>query len=105
MTTKEATKAKKETAKIETTEEKKSVEKKPPEKKPSKTAKAVEYMIEVIQSKEVTRKALAEMTQEEFPELAKSTITTILSDGKNPKYNRYFPTLLTTDENQILKFL
>lgn len=86
------------------TEATEKIEKKPVAIKPCKSQKAVEYMMEVIQSQEVTRKALVEMTTAKFPELAKSTITTILSDGKNPKYNRYFPTLLTADENQILKF-
>lgn len=69
----------------------------------SASQRAIAFMTECIDEGGWTRAELVEATIEEVPDLAPSTIATLISDGKNPKYNR-FNALLTEDEGGIISF-
>lgn len=47
------------------------------------------FLGELIEKGKMTQKELQEAGWKEFPALAKSTITTVLVDSKNPKYSRF----------------
>ena len=78
---------------------------KPKKKGKSATQACRDFLEKTITAKKgkYTRKELTELAVEEFPDVAKSTIQTILTDGKNPKYNK-FPKLLVEDEDGKVKF-
>jgi hypothetical protein len=47
------------------------------------------FLGDLIEKGKMTQKQLQEEGWKEFPALAKSTITTVLVDSKNPKYSRF----------------
>jgi hypothetical protein len=69
----------------------------------SRTSEYLDFLTNRIKKGKHTRIELTDMTLSEFPEANKSSIQTLLSDGKNPKYNK-FETLLVEDDNKIISF-
>jgi len=69
-----------------------------------KTAAERKARIEALISEgTLNRIQITETILYEYPGIAKSTIATALTDGKNPKYNR-FRALIVEDENGVLSF-
>ena len=64
----------------------------------------IEFMSELIAKGKYTKQEIVDKTMEKFPESAVSTVRTLISDGKNIKYNK-FPKLLTTDEKGHIIFV
>lgn len=77
--------------------------KKTTEKKASKPNERREFITSLLQTKKYTQTEIIEKTLSKFPQYAKSTITTELCDGKNPKYNK-FPKLVVTEKDGITCF-
>ena len=63
----------------------------------------VSVLTPLIEEAKYTKKELVIVAVELLPHLSVSTIQTILTDAKNPKYNK-FEKLVVIDENGILKF-
>jgi hypothetical protein len=61
------------------------------------------FLGSLISEGKYSQKELKAKGWEKFPEVAKSTIETVLVDSKNPKYNR-FPSLVVKGEDGILRF-
>lgn len=61
------------------------------------------FLGNLLEEGKMTQKELKQAGWAKFPEVAKSTIETVLVDSKNPKYNR-FPKLVVKDEKGILSF-
>jgi hypothetical protein len=61
------------------------------------------FLSKLLEEGKFTQKELSALAVKEFPTVAKSTIETVLVDGKNPKYNR-FPKLVVKDDKGLLKF-
>ena len=61
------------------------------------------FFQKLIEEGKYTQKELVEMAMTEFPHLSKSTFQTVLTDCRNPKYNK-LPKLVLRDENGILYF-
>lgn len=60
------------------------------ETKKAKTRPAyLTFLGDLIEKGKMTQKELQDAGWKEFPSLAKSTITTVLVDSKNPKYSRF----------------
>ncbi|MBT9139179.1 MAG: hypothetical protein DDT31_01760 [Syntrophomonadaceae bacterium] len=78
------------------------------ETKPAKIKNSAQtirgYVYSLIQKGEYSKKEIESMAFEKFPDLKKSTLSTLLSDGKNPKYNR-FPTLIKTNDKGVFECL
>jgi hypothetical protein len=72
-----------------------------------KVAKAkpayITFLAALIAEGKYTQKELKAKGWEKFPEVAKSTIETVLVDSKNPKYNR-FPKLVVKSDKGLLAF-
>lgn len=83
----------------------KVVEESPKPVKPdSPTKRLISYLSELIEAGKYTRKDLIQMGVEKIPELKPISIATILTDSKNPKYNK-FPMLVHEKEGGILGFV
>jgi len=67
------------------------------------TAERVEYMTAFIKEAKYSKKELLEMMCKKFPQVTKAANQTILTDGKNPKYNK-FEKLIVQDDNGIMSF-
>jgi len=82
-----------------------------PEKKAGKPAKVIRgsgaerraLEEELIKKGKYTKTEIIEKTVAKFPEISASTVRTELTDGKNPKYNKW-PTLVKESEKGILSF-
>lgn len=48
-----------------------------------------EFMNELIETGSFTKKEIIEKTREKFPAVTSITVATNISDGKNPKYNKF----------------
>lgn len=70
---------------------------------PKKRTGLSNYLKELIQEGKFTQKEIMTKGREKFPSLAPSTISTLLCDSKNPKYNK-FDKLVVLDEKGIMKF-
>lgn len=57
----------------------------------------------LIETGTMNQKEIATKAKEQFPQLAPSTISTLLTDSKNPKYNK-FDKLVVLDEKGNLTF-
>lgn len=86
------------------------IPKNPTAKLPNKTVslprqgnKVVSFLSALIEEGKMTQKEICVRAQELFPDLKPSTISTLLSDSKNPKYNK-FPKLVIKSEINILSF-
>jgi len=73
--------------------------------KAPKTAKAkplyIQYLIQLIEEGKYTRKELYDKTVAKYPEVAKSTITTRLTDGFNIKYTCFGRLLVKAADGTI----
>jgi len=70
---------------------------------PKKRSGLSDYLKELIQEGKFTQKEIMTKGREKFPALAPSTISTLLCDSKNPKYNK-FDKLVVLGEKGIMKF-
>lgn len=70
--------------------------------KPSTTVEAIEFLTPLITKKKYTQKELVEKVVEEVG-IKASSASTLLTDGRNEKYNR-FPKLIKKNEEGILSF-
>lgn len=61
------------------------------------------FLKELIEQGKFTQKEIFAQSHAKFPLLAPSTISTLLTDSKNPKYNK-FDKLVTLDDKGILQF-
>ena len=68
-----------------------------------KCKKIVEFITPLIDEGKFTQKELAKIAIESLPEQCPLTITTLLCDCKNPKYNK-FAKLVKKTENGTLTF-
>ena len=71
----------------------------------NKTVKRIEFFIDLINEGRYSKKDLIELAAKQFPDATIAALSTILSDGTNPKYCR-FPVLIYTDkeDGNIVKF-
>jgi hypothetical protein len=71
--------------------------------KSSTMADRVAFLTPLIEKGKLTKTQLVEKAHEKFPDLAISSLQTMLTDAKNPRYNR-FAKLIQEDENHVLTF-
>lgn len=73
--------------------------------KGNKTATRIEFFIDLINEGRYSKKDLIELAAKQFPDATIAALSTILSDGTNPKYCR-FPVLIYIDkeDGNIVKF-
>ena len=73
--------------------------------KGNKTATRIEFFMDLINEGRYSKKDLIELAAKQFPDATIAALSTILSDGINPKYCR-FPVLIYTDkeDGNIVKF-
>ena len=71
--------------------------------KTSTMADRVAFLTPLIEKGKLTKTQLVEKAHEKFPDLAISSLQTMLTDAKNPKYNK-FAKLVEQDENGVLTF-
>ena len=71
----------------------------------NKTVTRIEFFIDLINEGRYSKKDLVELAVKEFPDATVAALSTILSDGTNPKYCR-FPVLIYIDkeDGNIVKF-
>lgn len=67
------------------------------------TKRRYEFMAKLIGRGNLTAEKVADQTCEKFPDIKRSTITTSISDGMNPKYNK-FDHLVCVDDKKRLFF-
>lgn len=93
------------TKKAPTTNKKPGKEEKTTDKKKSgvSTADRIEFLIPLIKKGKHTKAELLDLMAEKFPGTTRSANQTILTDGKNEKYNK-FPQLVLQDEKGRLHF-
>jgi hypothetical protein len=63
----------------------------------------VAFLTDLIESNQFDQKQLAKIACESIENVNPVTVTTLLVDSKNPKYNK-FPHLVVKTENNTLKF-
>lgn len=67
------------------------------------TQPVVELVVRLLSKKKMLRKDLIEKIVEKFPDINQSTLSTLIADGGNPKYNNgRFPSLIQKDANRML---
>lgn len=73
--------------------------------KGNKTVTRVEFFMDLINEGRYSKKDLIELAAKQFPDATIAALSTILSDGTNPKYCR-FPVLIYIDkeDGNIVKF-
>jgi hypothetical protein len=71
--------------------------------KKSTGAERVDFLTPLIQSGKYTKAELVEKANKEFPDVSASTFQTMLTDAKNPKYNK-FAKLVVQAEDGTLSF-
>lgn len=71
--------------------------------KTSTMADRVAFLTPLIEKGKLTKTQLVEKAHEKFPDLAISSLQTMLTDAKNKKYNK-FAKLVEQDENGVLTF-
>ena len=74
-----------------------------PKKKKATPAERIAFLTPLIEKGKLTQKELVEKAAAKFPEVSPSTLNTILTNGKNPKYNQ-FETLLKKDAEGVITF-
>ena len=79
------------------------VEKKKKAGKKRKFNEKTLFLLSMIKEGKFTRKEIIEKTLEKFPSASKSSLGTLLTDSKNPKYNR-FDKLVKQGKDGILSF-
>ena len=73
--------------------------------KPKEVSAHRAFMADLIGKGKFTKKEILEKTAERFPKITTSTISTILSDSKNPKYNRFDKLVEENAETKVFSFL
>jgi uncharacterized membrane protein YgaE (UPF0421/DUF939 family) len=71
--------------------------------KKSTGAERVDFLTPLIASGKHTKADLVEMASKEFPDVSVSTLQTMLTDAKNPKYNK-FKKLVVQNEDGVMSF-
>jgi hypothetical protein len=71
--------------------------------KNGKCKKIVEFLTDLIDEGKYTQKQLAKIANESIENVCDLTVTTLLVDSKNPKYNK-FPKLVVKTAENTLKF-
>ena len=61
------------------------------------------YLASLIEPGKYTRKQIMDKVMHKFPDSKKNTFSVMITDGKNPKYNR-FAKLIEQSEDNILSF-
>jgi len=61
------------------------------------------FLADLIGKGKYTRKEILEKAAEKFPEASASALLTLVTDGKNPKYNK-FDHLIVESAEKILSF-
>lgn len=84
-------------------EEKKAEVKKPASGTAFTLAERIEFLTPLITAGKYNRKQLIEKTLQNFPGVSESSVATTLTDGKNPKYNK-FAKLITQSTEGLLSF-
>lgn len=74
-----------------------------PAKQPKPKPPYLLFLTALIEEGKFTQKELSAAAIKAYPEVAKSTIETVLVDSKNIKYNR-FPKLVVKDDKGLLSF-
>lgn len=82
---------------------KETTKKKPRTNGPSLTQQCREFIGTKIEEGKYTRKELEDLASQKFSDLSISSIKVIITDGKNPKYNK-FDKLVIEDEKGVLSF-
>lgn len=72
-------------------------------KKKGVYAERIKFLTPLIEKGKLTRKELLEKAAAQFPDATATALATVLSDGMNPKYNK-FDRLLTVDANKVVSF-
>jgi hypothetical protein len=72
-------------------------------KKSSTTADRVAFLTPLIEKGKLTKAELVEKAQVKFPDLALSSLQTMLTDAKNPIYNK-FAKLVVQDKDGVMSF-
>jgi hypothetical protein len=84
-------------------ETKPATEKSPRGSKGTATKERVAYITPFIEKGKYNKAQLIEMLEKKFPDATKTGLITLLTDCKNPKYNR-FDRLVVQDANGLYKF-
>lgn len=72
-------------------------------REPFPTQPVVDLIVKLLSKKKMSRKDLVEKVLEKFPDVNLSTLSTLIADGGNPKYNKgRFPSLIQKDPNRML---
>jgi hypothetical protein len=82
---------------------KSDTEKLPRGSKGTATKERVEYLTPFVEKGKYNKAQLIEMLEKKFPDATKTGLITLLTDCKNPKYNK-FDRLVVQDANGIYKF-
>ena len=67
------------------------------------TVDRIAFLAPLIEKGKFTKKQLMEKAQKKFPQATDGALQTLLSDGKNPKYNK-FADLIVQDDDKCLSF-
>jgi hypothetical protein len=73
------------------------------QEKNGKCKQIIEFLSDLIEAGQFTQKQLAKIAYESLENQCELTITTLLVDAKNPKYNK-FPKLVVKTAENTLKF-
>lgn len=84
--------------------EKEAKEEAAPRKRTSTTKEKVDYITPFIEKAKYKKAELVELLLDKFPDASKQAVVTVLTDGKNPKYNK-FAKLLVQDTAGVLSFV
>lgn len=79
-----------------------SKEKEAKQKAPKNTEKK-DFIESLIAGGKNTKKEIVQLTVDKFPDTAPTSVVTMISDGKNPKYNKFSKLVVIGDDN-IVKF-
>ena len=74
-----------------------------PNFKGTSTKERIDYLVPFIEKGDKTKKELIALVMKKFPETKEAGILTILTDCKNPKYNK-FPKLVVMDAKGLYSF-
>jgi len=66
------------------------------------TKERVEFLTPLIKKGTYTKKELLEKAQEKFPGASRQALQTLLTDAKNPNYNKFAETVVQDDEKRMM---
>jgi outer membrane biosynthesis protein TonB len=67
-------------------------------------AKSMEFFIPLVEKAKFTKNELIEKALVKFPNAKRTTLATLLQDGKNPKYNKFPKLMYQHPETKIYSF-